>query len=190
MKLIIGLGNPGLKYRKTRHNVGFLAVDSFSRKNKRLNKETVLLKPQLFMNNSGVAVAKAMRKFRVSGEDTLVICDDINLALGVIRLRASGSAGGHKGLQSIIDELGAGDFNRLRIGIGVDKAAVLRDYVLSKFTPGERDTLQEVLDRSAEAIDVWLNDGIEAAMNKYNEKNSPSLQGSKTREARDDLQIK
>lgn len=172
MKLIIGLGNPGLKYRKTRHNVGFLAVDSFSKKNKRrLKKETVLLKPQLFMNNSGVAVAKAVRKFRVGVRDVLVVCDDINLALGVIRFRSSGSAGGHKGLQSIIDELGAGDFNRLRIGIGVDKGAVLRDYVLSKFTSGEKGILQEVLDRSAEAIGVWIEDGIEAAMNKYNEKN-------------------
>ena len=196
MKLVIGLGNPGLKYRKTRHNVGFLAVDSFSKKNKRsLNKEIVILKPQLFMNNSGAAVAKAIRKFRVGVRDALVVCDDINLALGMIRFRSSGSAGGHRGLQSIIDELGAGDFNRLRIGIGVDpfdfaqgqsrassgleagarrgidKGAVLRDYVLSKFTSGERKVLQEVLDRSAEAISVWIEDGIEVAMNRFNKKN-------------------
>ncbi len=191
MKLIIGLGNPGFKYRKTRHNVGFLAVDNFGKK-KKSPKETVLLKPQLFMNNSGVAIAKAIRKFKVGVRDVLVVCDDINLVLGVIRFRSSGSAGGHKGLQSIIDELGAGDFNRLRIGIGVDKGAVLRDYVLSKFTLGERKVLQGVLDRSAEAINIWLEEGIEAAMNKFNTKNSefPRFRLSKTREARDDLRVK
>lgn len=172
MKLIVGMGNPGLKYRKTRHNVGFLAVDGFSEKSKnRPNKEIVLLKPRLFMNNSGATVAKAIRKFKVDVRDVLVVCDDTNLALGVIRFRSSGGDGGHKGLRSIIDELGAGDFNRLRIGIGVDKGAVLKDYVLSKFTSAERKVLQEVLDRSAEAIGVWVEDGIESAMNKYNEKN-------------------
>lgn len=172
MKLVCGLGNPGLKYKDTRHNIGYLAIDNFVKKSgKKLSGDIVLLKPQLFMNNSGAALAKSIDRLKVGIEDILIVCDDINLELGVIRFRSGGSAGGHKGLQSIIEELGTEDFNRLRIGIGVAKDTVLKDYVLSKFETGERKTLKVVLDRASEAVNVWIEEGIEAAMNKFNEKN-------------------
>jgi PTH1 family peptidyl-tRNA hydrolase len=169
MKLMIGLGNPGLKYKNTRHNVGFMAADHFAKKNKRkIPRDMILVKPQLFMNNSGAALAQAIDKYKVRVDDILVICDDINLDLGIIRLRSTGSAGGHKGLQSIIDELGTEEFNRLRIGIGSANSAVLKDYVLAKFKTGERKKLNMILEMAAEAMGVWLKDGIEAAMNEFN----------------------
>lgn len=176
MKLIVGLGNPGLKYKNTRHNIGFLAVDNFKRLYKdKLNREVVLLKPKSFMNRSGVVLKRAIEKFGVSlSQDVLVVCDDINLELGIIRFRAKGSAGGHRGLQSIIDELGVEDFDRLRIGIGAAKGMVLKDYVLSEFGPDEKKVLRKVLDRICEAIAVWIEEGIEIAMSKYNERNPKS----------------
>lgn len=186
--MIVGLGNPGLRYRHTRHNIGFLAVDNFAKiKKAGVNKkgfhslfgkieingeEAVLLKPQTYMNNSGAAVAEAVEKFAVGPEDILVICDDINLRLGIIRLRPKGSAGGQKGLKSIIKELNSEDFNRLRIGIGYGQGRDLTDYVLSGFRAGEKRFLKEVLGNSADAISVWLEEGIEAAMNKFNVKNN------------------
>jgi len=170
VKLICGLGNPGLKYKYTRHNVGFMALDNFKNKAKG-GKKAVFLKPQVFMNNSGIALKKAMNTVGAEITDVLVVCDDINLELGIIRVRARGSAGGHRGLQSIIDELGTEDFNRLRLGIGAIHGAALRDYVLSKFKPDEKKILKEVLEKAAEAIGVWIKEGIEAAMNRFNIKN-------------------
>jgi PTH1 family peptidyl-tRNA hydrolase len=172
VKLIIGLGNAGLAYRNTRHNIGFRVVDNFIKANRpKIAKDIVLLKPDQFMNNSGAAVKKAVKKWNADLKDVLIICDDANLELGVIRFRAAGSAGGHKGLGSIIAALGTENFNRLRIGIGADKSAVLRDYVLSRFTASEKRLLGEVIDKAAEAVGVWIQEGIETAMNKYNTKN-------------------
>lgn len=172
MKLIIGLGNPGLIYRNTRHNIGFMVIDNFIKVNRfKIAKDIVLLKPNLYMNNSGTAVKKAVNKCKADLKDILIICDDVNLELGVIRFRASGSAGGHKGLESIIAALGTEAFNRLRIGISADKNAALRDYVLSKFRASEKKLLKETINKTAEAVSVWIQDGIETAMNTYNTKN-------------------
>lgn len=172
MKLICGLGNPGLRYKNTRHNVGFLTIDNFVKINKGRvdNKEIFLLKPQVFMNNSGAAVREAVKKFDIELKDILIVCDDINLELGTIRFRAKGSAGGHRGLKSIIEELNTENFNRLRIGIGSDSNTALRDYVLSKFRADEKKLLKEVVNKAAEAIPVWVEEGIEAAMNGFNKK--------------------
>jgi len=188
MKLICGLGNPGLRYKNTRHNVGFLVLDNFAKKNKvKIGKkgfnslfgrmgadteEVLLLKPQTFMNNSGEAVKAAVTNFNVGPSDILVICDDINLEFGIIRFRAKGSSGGHKGLKSIIERLHDEDFNRLRIGIGSKRDGILTDYVLSGFKASEKKhLLKEVVEKAAEALDVWIKDGIEPAMNRFNEKN-------------------
>lgn len=187
MKLIVGLGNPGLRYKNTRHNIGFLAIDNFAKANKvEINKKTLnslfvkmtdnnneiaLLKPQTFMNNSGEAIKAAISKFGIEPKDILIICDDINLSLGIIRFRAAGSSGGHKGLQSILEKLSTENFNRLRIGIGCEKDNTLKDYVLSKFRTTEKKILSEVIKKTTDAIDLWINEGIEASMNKYNEKN-------------------
>lgn len=170
MKLIVGLGNPGLKYKNTRHNIGFLIIDKFAKINK-AGKKTTLLKPKVFMNNSGVAVKTAVDRLRIGLDDILIVCDDINLELGIIRFRAKGSAGGHKGLRSIIENLNTENFNRLRIGISSDKKRGLRDYVLSRFNPDEKIVLKEVVNRAGEAIGVWAEEGIETAMNRFNMKN-------------------
>ena len=169
MKLICGLGNPGLRYRNTRHNAGFMAVDRFAYFNKdKGGGAFVLLKPGVFMNNSGLAVKKALDKIGAAAADLIVVCDDVNLELGAIRIRARGSAGGHRGLQSIIDKLGTEGFNRLRMGIGAGRAKPLKDYVLSVFRSSEKKLLKETVDRAAEALGVWLYEGTDAAMNKFN----------------------
>ena len=130
--------------------------------------DALLLKPQTFMNNSGEAVKAACEKFNLDLNDILVLCDDINLELGIIRFRAQGSAGGHKGLKSIIEKLEADTFNRLRIGIGSKKSGVLTDYVLSRFSPDEKNVLRKIINKATNAIDAWINGGIEPAMNRFN----------------------
>lgn len=188
MKLIVGLGNPGLRYSGTRHNIGFKVLDilakshrvridkkgfeSFFNKTVISGEEVLLLKPQTYMNNSGVAVRAAADKFGIGPSDILVVCDDINLEFGIIRLRKSGSSGGHKGLQSVIGLIKSSDFNRLRIGIGAHKDGVLTDYVLSGFSAGERKQLKEIIASASGAAALWLEEGIEAAMNAFNVKNS------------------
>ncbi len=188
MKLICGLGNPGFRYRNTRHNVGFLVIDNFTKLNKiKIDKngfhslfnrviikgeEVVLLKPQTFMNNSGLALAATAERFHIGMHEILVVCDDVNLGLGIIRFKAGGSSGGHKGLGSIISVLGGNEFSRLKVGIGSDKESELKDYVLSGFKASEKKALKEVLAKSADAVGVWLEEGLQAAMNKFNEKNT------------------
>lgn len=187
MKLIIGLGNPGLEYKNTRHNIGFLAVDNFAKANSikiekkgfgslfaeaALNgEEIVLLKPQTFMNNSGEAVSAAVERWGIRAGNILVVCDDVNLILGIIRFRDGGSAGGHNGLKSIIDKSGTKDFNRLRIGIDAQRSGILKDYVLSTFRSSEKKLAKETVERATDAICIWIAEGIGTAMNKYNEKN-------------------
>lgn len=187
MKLVCGLGNPGLRYKNTRHNIGFLTVDTLARRHKvRIGtrghaslfarakvsgQDVCFLKPQTFMNNSGEALRAVAEKFGIDCRDILIVCDDIELRLGIIRLRARGSAGSHKGLVSVIDTLGTKGFNRLRIGVGRERTAVLRDYVLSGFKRGEKETVQAVVQRAADAIEVWVEEGVEAAMNRFNTKN-------------------
>lgn len=186
MKAIIGLGNPGLRYAQTRHNVGFRVVDRLAeqlgwRWNDRraqallasgtIDSENVLLaKPETYMNNSGLAVAALARWFKLAPADLLIICDDLDLPLGRIRLRAQGSAGGHHGLESIIAHLHTQQFPRLRIGIGrpVNPRMETIDFVLGNVTAEERIVLAAAEERAAEAALAFIREGIEVAMNRYN----------------------
>ncbi len=189
IRLIAGLGNPGLEYEQTRHNVGFEVVDLLAKKLKvRLNKEKfsaafgqaefedkklILLKPLVFMNNSGQAVAAAANFYRLTAGAILVIADDMALEPGMIRLRAAGSAGGHNGLADIIEKLGTDQFSRLRIGIGSRNQADGRDYVLSRPSETERNLIDKAVAQAADAVIVWITEGVEAAMNRFNCKTTP-----------------
>lgn len=199
MKLIVGLGNPDRKYQKTRHNAGFMAVDFLvnkkvkwleSKKAKCLSArqqindhEVEIIKPQTYMNNSGFSVAYAVKKYNLKPEDVIVIYDDIDLPFGQIRIRPSGSSGGHKGVQSIIDGLGYDNFIRIRIGIKneltekmpTDLPAVLRTtmqagkFVLKKFNRTEKKTLEkEILPQIPQIIETILEKGVEQTMSQYN----------------------
>ena len=173
MKLIVGLGNPGNQYNFTRHNTGFLALDFYFKTHKlewevrpkfgaifaRVD-DTFFIKPQDFYNESGRAVREFVKFYKMNLSDILVVCDDFNLEFGKIRARATGSAGGNNGLKSIIAELGTEDFSRLRIGTGnneLRKKIGDVDFVLSKYTPEEKNQLPEVLNAVADKIDDFLN---------------------------------
>ncbi len=189
MKLIVGLGNLGKAYAGNRHNVGFQCIDRLASehgipvKERRLRLKplravfgrgdvegtpVVLAKPRTFMNISGRAVAQLARRFNVAPDDLIVIHDDMDLPLGKIRIRRGGSAGGHKGVASVIDSLGTEDFARVRIGIGRPPDGDEVSYVLGDFTAEERDIVTEAVGQAAEAIRCIISDGIEAAMNRYN----------------------
>ncbi len=181
--LIAGLGNPGREFRANRHNVGFMAVDrlaerlgtTFSRlESKALvaraeydGHRLILAKPQTFMNLSGQAVASLARFYRVPHENLLVIYDDVDLPFGTIRLRPGGGSGGQKGMASIIERLGTQDFPRLRIGIDRPPGRMAA-YVLQNFNPGEVETLPLILDRAADAVLLFITQGLAAAMTKFN----------------------
>lgn len=185
MKLIVGLGNPGKKYQRTRHNLGFLVVDRFAQQHRvevkkklcdalvgewRDNGERIILaKPQTFMNRSGLVVKELLQEYCGTVEDLLVVYDDLDLSLGRIRIRAKGSAAGHRGILSILENLSGAPFSRLRIGIGrppegVDPA----DYVLSPFASEEAAEVDKFVGRAAEAVDCFLRDGLQRAMEVYN----------------------
>jgi peptidyl-tRNA hydrolase, PTH1 family len=186
MKVICGLGNPGERYRLTRHNVGFRVVDLLADRWQltgagRLRDGAALLeaqrpepigrvllvKPMRYMNASGGPLRAALRQTDVDvTSDLLVVADDIDLPLGRIRLRRSGSAGGHNGLRDIISSFGSNEFNRLRIGVGRAGEAV--DHVLATFKPDERELADEMVQLGADAAERWLGDGIDAAMNAFN----------------------
>lgn len=194
--LIVGLGNPGKQYKDTRHNIGFMAVDSLAEANAiKLNrkdfnsqwgkgnicdKEVFLIKPQTYMNLSGAAVQGISGYFHIEPKDILVIYDDVDLELGTIRIRLSGGSGGHRGMQSIIEHIGSKDFPRMRLGIGRPKQRSqksevrsqdeIADYVLSNFESNEKDVLKQVLGRTKEAVDAIVKDGIEKAMSRFNKK--------------------
>lgn len=185
MKLIAGLGNPGAKYRNTRHNLGFAVLDrlasdhaaSFDREKHqgllseiRVERARVLLvKPQTFMNLSGDCVAAAARNTAPEPDDILVVVDDIHLPLGRFRFRAGGSAGGHNGLKSVIERLGSPDFHRLRIGVGDNRSGKdLAGHVLSTFHPEEYALVDKVVAIGAEAAAYWVSSGVEPAMTHYN----------------------
>ena len=184
VKMVVGLGNPGREYADTRHNIGFRVVDSLAQKlkidvKKRKfaarfgrgesgDKKLILLKPWQFMNRSGSAVAKAMAFYKLSVGDLLVVSDDMALAVGAIRLRAKGSAGGHNGLADVIEKLGTDQFGRLRVGIGKSDRVDDVDYVLSRPSEKERLLLDKAAERAQEAVLCWVEHGIETAMNEFN----------------------
>ena len=182
-RLIVGLGNPGGEYAKTRHNVGFFVVDAL-RKQLELKFKTKgearlawgkwrgfpigLMKPQTSMNRSGLAVEKAVRDYGLSAGDLLVVVDDVNLPVGKIRIRPGGGAGGHNGITDIIDWLDDDSFPRLRIGIGNDyERGRQADYVLSPFTDVETPHIDHAVDRAAQAALAWVADGLQTAMNRF-----------------------
>src|SRR5947208_272371 len=170
-KLVVGLGNPGSKYEGTRHNIGFEVVDrlaaggagaAFSRKFEGLLAEAaiefhrvLLLKPQTFMNLSGRSVAQALRFYKLEPADLLVVCDDLNLPLGKLRIRGGGSDGGQKGLRDITAHLGSEDYARLRIGIGDRGPIDAADFVLSRFRSTERPVIDDALILASQAVAVW-----------------------------------
>ncbi|MBP3957776.1 aminoacyl-tRNA hydrolase [Gemmata sp. G18] len=184
MKLIVGLGNPGPKYAGTRHNVGFDVIDylaagpgvgAFREKFEALvaemkeGDETVLLvKPLTFMNLSGRAVRAILDFYKVPVENVLVVCDDFNLPLGKLRVRTKGSHGGQNGLRNIQEQLGTDGYTRLRMGVGQPAVGDAVDHVLSKFKPGERAAVEDAIAGAAQAGLVWVRQGAEACMNKFN----------------------
>jgi peptidyl-tRNA hydrolase, PTH1 family len=194
--LIVGLGNPGKEYAETRHNVGFRCVDELARRHglkwarPRLKAEqargtiagheVVLAKPQTYMNLSGVSVVQLVKWYKVPLDQVLVIHDDLDLPFGQLRLRAEGSAGGQNGLASILQQLRTQAVPRLRIGINRPQWGEPRDYVLTRFTKEQVAALPDVLGRGADAAELWLRDGIIAAMNQFNR--APAKQGVESRE--------
>ncbi len=187
---MVGLGNPGLKYKFTRHNIGFRIVDNLARnieiEFKKVksyyslisrgminNHKVILVKPQTFMNLSGRAVSKVVSYYKIPLRDLLIVYDDLNLELGQVRIRKKGSTGGHKGIESIMQYLNSEEIPRLRIGIGNSSENFNFNYVpyvLSNFNNEERDKLGEVIQLSTDAIKTVIEDGFEKAMRKYNRK--------------------
>lgn len=183
--LLVGLGNPGKAYEKTRHNVGFMVIDKLAEDFKAVlksskfksmvaeamigNKAALLAKPLTFMNNSGMAIGPLVRFYDIPAEQILVIFDDVALPLGTIKLRSKGSSGGHNGLESIIEHLGTREISRIRIGIGRDKMPKdLSSYVLSRFNRAEQQELTRLISRASDASVVFIKSGIDQAMNEFN----------------------
>ena len=191
MKLIVGLGNPGIEYQFTPHNVGFLAIDRIAgqcgvsvdnRHCKALtararigNEEVLLAKPETYMNLSGMSVQELVRKYELDlQKDLIVIYDELDLPLGTIRIRERGSSAGHNGMQSIIDALGTQEILRIRLGMAPDHP--VKDgsrYVLAQFRKSQLVALDDLLEKAAEAVSVVLNEGRSAAMNRFNRKVKP-----------------
>ena len=192
-KIIVGLGNPGQDYASSLHNVGFMCVNYFARKNgirfdkaqaeartgsgKVAGVNVLVARPHTYMNQSGQSVSRLMKKFKVGLEDLLVVYDDLDLPMGKIRIRQDGSSGGHKGVESIIRELGSQDFPRLRVGISrpistdglpEERDADVVTYLLSESPPEVKKAINQILPMVNEAIFCIISEGIMAAMNKYN----------------------
>ena len=184
MMILLGLGNPGRSYARSRHNVGFWCVEAVSRHHsipldKRLRhvvlgqgriseQDVVLAKPRTYMNLSGVAARYLVDRYRIRPQELVVVCDDMDLPLGKLRLRSEGSSGGQNGLNSIIAHLGTQGFPRLRIGIGRPEGEDAISHVLGTFTRAEAEVVREATERAAEVV-VWvLEHGMESAMNRYN----------------------
>ena len=186
MKIIVGLGNPGRQYEKTRHNVGFEVIDVLANKwsislNQAKHKgiygmgvvngeKVILLKPLTYMNLSGESIAEVMNFFKIEVDDFVVMYDDLDLPPGKIRLRQKGSAGGHNGIKSTIAHLGTQNFNRIRMGIGRPSVPMaISDYVLSRFTAEEWPDINQAIEKSANACDSWLSTSFLQVMNEYNQ---------------------
>jgi PTH1 family peptidyl-tRNA hydrolase len=190
VKLIVGLGNPGRSYHGTRHNVGFAVADELARRREvafehgRANALTarvgrgaatlLFVKPLTMMNLSGEAVGGLAHFYKIDPSDIIAVADDVNLPLGRLRLRGSGSAGGHNGFRSIIACLGSDMFRRLRVGVGRgDPRRDLADHVLARFDPDEAEEVERAIARAADAVETFLAEGIEAAMNRFNRAEDP-----------------
>ncbi|MBI2854141.1 MAG: aminoacyl-tRNA hydrolase [Chloroflexi bacterium] len=191
MKLIVGLGNPGKEYALTRHNVGFRCINRVARKHnisvdRKRGKaiigegvvaggKVVLAKPQTFMNASGESVRLLLQQYGLQPADAMIVYDDMDLPLGKVRVRPCGGAGGHHGMESIIRSTGSDEFPRIRIGISHPAAGVSQqpddvvEYVLSGFSPEEEKVADEAIGRAAEAVEVILSEGLEQAMNRFNQ---------------------
>lgn len=185
MKIILGLGNPGHKYRNNRHNIGYRILEELA-DNRRvkfvrsikfsaylaednLNDEKILLvKPRTFMNNSGLCLKKIVKKYKPNTRDILVVYDDVDLRLGSIRFSQRGSCAGHRGMASVLSVITTDSINRLRIGIGVPESGELSDYVLSDFNFQEKNLLDDVIKKSVSGCKDWVREGIESVMSKYN----------------------
>ncbi len=185
MRLIVGLGNPGEKYRRTRHNAGFMVIDELAQrlplsvreriddawavKTEIAGERVVLLKPQSFMNRSGPVVEAALRWFNIEPDSLVVVSDDVALPLGSLRIRPRGSHGGQNGLRSIIESIGSEEFPRLRFGIGSTEPVLdLAGFVLSDFADSEILRVQEMVSRGADAMSALVENGVELAMNTFN----------------------
>jgi peptidyl-tRNA hydrolase, PTH1 family len=190
MRIIVGLGNPGREYAGTRHNIGFMVVDEIARRHgpatwkKRFRSEIgevfvggqkiVLVKPQTYMNLSGMSVREAINWYHVDRDKVIIVMDDLDTPFGNLRLREKGSAGGHNGLASIIQQLGSNEIPRLKIGIGRGPSTASA-HVLSRFTPDQERELPDLIKRAADALELWRSDGIVTAMNQANRKSADEV---------------
>lgn len=183
MRIIAGLGNPGRKYRDTRHNIGWMVLDRLAERHPGCREESrcgglltrcgdvILFKPLGYMNRSGPPIAQLRREVGLDLEDVLVVLDDLNLAQGRIRLRPNGSGGNHRGLESVIEAFGTNEFPRLRVGIGPGPVAgEWRSYVLERFGDDELPEVDRMAEAAAQAAWIWAERGIDAAMNEFNKR--------------------
>ena len=194
MKIVLGIGNPGSEYRGTRHNAGYMVADILARRGgvekgksrfqavtadiKIGDEKVLLVKPVTYVNRSGFAAAAALSYHDLDLKDFMVVCDDMNLPVGKIRLRRGGASGGHNGLKSVAEAVHAEDFARLRVGIGEPEGRRDGvDHVLSRFKTGEGPVMREALERAADAVETWAREGIEAAMNRHNAPDSDKDEG-------------
>ena len=184
MKVVVGLGNPGSRYAGTRHNVGFAVLDLLAqgpragRWQSRFQAQVceltedatkvLLVKPDTFMNLSGRCVRQVVDFYQLPLEDLLVVCDDVNLPLGKLRFRPRGTHGGHNGLRDIQSHLGTTHYSRLRIGVGAPDEKEMIDHVLGRFRPAEKAVMDEAVETAAQAVLVWVAQGVEVCMNQYN----------------------
>lgn len=165
MKAIVGIGNPGKEYQDTRHNIGFRVIDALKSPRAGKTDKIVLKKPVTFVNRTGLAVAELVKKHKLSPDFVLLVCDDVNLEFGKLRLRGKGSSGGHKGLQSVIDTLGTEEFPRLRIGVKNERMPKdLAVFVLEPFRKEEEGRIGPILKKAVKVCEVWAQEGFEAAM--------------------------
>ena len=193
MKLIVGLGNPGLFYSNNRHNIGFMCARHIGREHgikfdkkqgqsrtgsgEIEGQKVTLARPQIYMNNSGEAVSLLLKRLKITPGDLIIIHDDLDLPVGKIRIRYGGGSGGHKGIESIVAHTGSREFYRIRVGIGrpsemegidTDKGGAVIDHVLSGFTHDEKKVIKKVIPNVSEAVACLITEGLEAAMNRYN----------------------
>lgn len=184
MKVVIGLGNPGRQYHATRHNVGFAVIDGLAASPQAGNfqarfsaqicelqegeEKVLLVKPETFMNLSGRCVRQIVDFYQLELTNLLVVCDDVNLPLGKLRIRGKGTHGGHNGLRDIQNHLGTTEYPRLRIGVGAAEEGELTDHVLGKFRPSEKPVIEEAVALAIQAVSVWVQQGLEVCMSRFN----------------------